>query len=289
MQRRNRRATASRTAADFIEIAKERGLKPIDYNLGLVQRSELGDEKIAEAAFALTEGQVSDPVQGKLAIVLVRAQSIKTEEKKTFESVREDLKKRLSLERAQEEILNLHDAVEDARAGGASLSEIGQKFDLPVIQVDAVDRSGNGPDGKPVTDIPTPTTVLSTAFESDVGVENDPIDTSNDGFVWVDVTEVTPQAIRPLEDVRADVIRLWKTNQSREALIKRAGELIDKAKGGTDLEAIAKELGTTVTTSDPLKRRDTAEPLGTSAVRRIVPHAGERSDIRAEPGRQVLW
>ena len=252
--------------ADFIEVAKERGLKPIDYNLGVIQRSELGDEKIAEAAFALSEGQVSDPVQGKLSIVLVRAQSIKPEEKKTFESVREDLKKRLSLERAQEEILNLHDAVEDARAGGAALSEIGQKFDLPVIQVDAVDRSGNGPDSKPVADIPTPTTVLSTAFESDVGVENDPIDTSNDGFVWVDVTEVTPQAIRPLEDVRADVIKLWKTNQSREALIKRAGELIDKAKGGTDLEAIAKELGTTVTTSNPLKRRDTAEPLGTSAV-----------------------
>lgn len=252
--------------ADFIEIAKERGLKPIDYNLGVIQRSELADETIAEAAFALTEGQVSDPVQGKLSIVLVRAQSIKAEEKKTFESVREDLKKRLSLERAQEEILNLHDAVEDARAGGASLSEIGQKFDLPVIQVDAVDRSGNGPDSKPVADIPASTTVLSTAFESDVGVENDPIDTPNDGFVWVDVTEVTPQAIRPLEDVRADVIELWKTNQNREALIKRAGELIDKAKGGTDLEALARELGTTVVSSNPLKRRDTAEPLGTSAV-----------------------
>ena len=252
--------------ADFIEIAKERGLKPIDYNLGVIQRSEIGDEKVAEAAFALSEGAVSDPVDGKLAIVLVRAQSIKPEEKKSFESVKPDLKKRLSLERAQEEILNLHDAVEDARAGGASLTEIGQKFDLPVIQVDAVDRSGNGPDGKPVADIPASTTVLKTSFESDVGVENDPIDTANDGFVWVDVTEVTPQAIRPLEDVRADVIELWKTNQSREALIKRAGELIDKAKGGTDLEAIAKELGTTVTASNPLKRRDTAEPLGTSAV-----------------------
>lgn len=252
--------------ADFIEIAKERGLKPIDYNLGVIQRSEIGDEKVAEAAFALSEGAVSDPVEGKLAIVLVRAQSIKPEEKKSFESVKPDLKKRLSLERAQEEILNLHDAVEDARAGGASLTEIGQKFDLPVIQVDAVDRSGNGPDGKPVADIPASTTVLRTSFESDVGVENDPIDTANDGFVWVDVTEVTPQAIRPLEDVRADVIGLWKTNQSREALIKRAGELIDKAKGGTDLEAIAKELGTTVTASNPLKRRDTAEPLGTSAV-----------------------
>lgn len=252
--------------ADFIEIAKERGLKPIDYNLGVIQRSEIGDEKVAEAAFALSEGAVSDPVEGKLAIVLVRAQSIKPEEKKSFESAKPDLKKRLSLERAQEEILNLHDAVEDARAGGASLTEIGQKFDLPVIQVDAVDRSGNGPDGQPVADIPASTTVLRTSFESDVGVENDPIDTANDGFVWVDVTEVTPQAIRPLEDVRADVIELWKTNQSREAMIKRAGELIDKAKGGTDLDAIAKELGTTATTSNPLKRRDTAEPLGTSAV-----------------------
>ncbi|MGI9413584.1 MAG: SurA N-terminal domain-containing protein [Hyphomicrobiales bacterium] len=251
---------------DFIDVAKERGLKPIDYNLGVIQRSELSDAKVSEAAFSLSQGAISDPIEGKLSIVLVRVQSIKPEEKRTFESVRDDLKKRLGLERAQEEILNLHDAVEDARAGGANLVEIGQKFDLPVIQVDAIDRSGNGPDGKPVADIPASTAVLSTSFESDVGVENDPVDTPNDGFVWVDVAEVTPQAIRPLDEVRDDVIKLWKTNRSREALIKRAGELVDQAKGGKTFEAIAQELGTTVTDTNALKRRDTAEQLGAPAV-----------------------
>ena len=87
-------------------------------------------------------------------MVLLRVLAVKPEEQKSFESVKDDLKRQVSLELAQEEILNLHDAVEDARAEGATLSEIGQKFDLPVIQIDAVDQSGNGPDGNPLDEIP---------------------------------------------------------------------------------------------------------------------------------------
>ena len=251
---------------DFLEIAKERGMKPIDYNLGDLQRSEITDAKLAEAAFALPEGEVSEPIESKLSVVLIRVLAIKPEEKKSFESVKDDLKKQLSLERAQEEILNLHDAVEDARAEGATLSEIGQKFDLPVIQIDAVDRSGNGPDGKPLEEIPASTTVVRTAFESDVGVENDPVDTPDEGFVWVDVTEITPSAIRPMDEVKQEVIDLWKADKTRELLVEKADELVNQAKAGTAIETLAEGLTKSVTDTGTLKRRDTAEAFGNAAV-----------------------
>lgn len=267
--------------ADFLEIAKERGLKPIDYNLGTLQLAEVVDEKLGVAAFSLPEGEVSEPVSGKLSIVLLRVLAIKPEEKKSFESVMADLKKQIGLERAQEEILNLHDAVEDARAGGANLTEIGEKFDLPVIAIDTVDQSGNGPDGKPLTTIPAASEVLKTAFDSDVGVENDPVETSKSGFVWVEVTEVTPSAIRPLEDVKQEVIDLWKTNKTREALVKKAEELVERAKSGATIETLAQENGKTVTETAALKRRDSADKFGAAAVAALF-RAAENSTSLAQ-------
>jgi peptidyl-prolyl cis-trans isomerase D len=262
------RAARERIVAgtDFLEIAKERGMKPIDYNLGDLQRSEITDEKLAEAAFSLPEGEVSEPIESKLSVVLIRVLTIKPQEQKSFESVKEDLKRQLGLERAQEEILNLHDAVEDARAEGATLTEIGQKFDLPIIQVDAIDQSGNGPDGKPLSEIPSSAAVVRMAFESDVGIENDPVDTTAEGFVWVDVTEITPSAIKPIEEVRQEVIDLWKTDKTRELLIAKADELVTQAKAGTSIETLADGLGKTVAETGALKRRDKAEAFGPAAV-----------------------
>lgn len=252
--------------ADFLDIAKERGMKPIDYNLGHLRRSEVSDEKLAEAAFSLPEGEISEPIETKLSVVLIRVLAIKPEEKRTFEEVKDEIKKRLSLEQAQEEILNLHDSVEDARAEGATLSEIGRKFDLPVLQIDAVDSSGNGPDGKPLSEIPAATEVLRAAFESDVGVENDPVDTPKEGFVWVDVNEITPSAVRPFEEVAQEVVERWKADKAGELLLKEAEELVEKANGGASMDDLAQALGKTVTTTGPIKRRDAPEPFGAAAV-----------------------
>ncbi len=251
---------------DFLEIAKERGMKPIDYNLGDLQRTEVTDQTLAEAAFSLPEGEVSEPIESKLSVVLIRVLAIKPEVKKSFESVKEDLKKQLSLERAQEEILNLHDAVEDARAEGAPLGEIGQKFDLPVIQIDAVDQSGNGPEGNPLTEIPASASVVRMAFESDIGIENDPLDTTAEGFVWVDVTEITPSAIKPIDDVRQEITDLWKADKTRELLIAKADELVSQAKAGTAIETLAEGLQKTVIETGALKRRDNADAFGPAAV-----------------------
>ena len=276
---------------DFLDIAKERGLKPIDYNLGVIQRPELTDEALAEAAFALPEGEVSEPVEGKLSVVLLRVLAVNPEETKSFESVKEELKKQLGLERAQEEILNLHDAVEDARAGGATLSEIGQKFDLPVIQIDSIDQAGNGADGKPLENVPAATAVIRTAFESDVGIENDPVDTANEGFVWLEVTEITPSAVRPMDEVKQEVIDLWKTNKTRELLIAKAEELMQRMDGSETLAAVAESVGKAVTETAPLKRREAADPFGSAAVAALFRTPDTRVGLAqaAEPTSLVVF
>ena len=61
-------AARSRIASgtSFDDLAKERGLKPADVDLGLVTKSEIIDPAIADAAFSLPSGEVSQPVAGQV-------------------------------------------------------------------------------------------------------------------------------------------------------------------------------------------------------------------------------
>ena len=45
-------------------------------------------------------------------------------------------------------VQDVHNKIEDERAGGASLEDVAQKLKLPVVSYDAVDRSGHDPNGK---------------------------------------------------------------------------------------------------------------------------------------------
>ena len=69
--------TDAQTAADriksgtsFAAIAAERGLKEQDTDLGTVAKSTIVDPAEADAAFALKEGEVSAPVQGRFGAIL---------------------------------------------------------------------------------------------------------------------------------------------------------------------------------------------------------------------------
>ena len=51
--------------ASFDDIAKERGLKASDTDLGMVAKADIIDPAVADAAFALKPGEVSAPVKGQ--------------------------------------------------------------------------------------------------------------------------------------------------------------------------------------------------------------------------------
>ena len=67
-----RRAAASPSGLSFDDLAKERGLSPTDVDLGQITKSEIIDKAIADAAFALPSGEVSQPVQGSFGVALVK-------------------------------------------------------------------------------------------------------------------------------------------------------------------------------------------------------------------------
>jgi peptidyl-prolyl cis-trans isomerase D len=242
------------SGTDFLTVAKEQGLSDADIDLGSLARTDLADPAIAEAAFALEPNKVSEPVTGKLgSVVLLRVTAVEPGKTPNFEEAKADVEKTLLKERASSVILDLHDNIEDLLASGASLSEIATKLKLSYQLVDQVDRDGRNPDGSTVT-LPAQKELLNGVFATDAGVENDPIDAQDDGVIWYEVLGVVPEQLKPFDQVKDQVAKDWRAEETRTRMAKYAQDLVNSLNGGKTLEDIAKELNVEVLTSDPLKR-----------------------------------
>src|SRR5690606_23018640 len=179
-----------------------------------------------------------------------------------------ELKKELALERARAQISSLHDKFEDERGAGAPLADIAKKLNLPTRTIDAVDRSGRNPEGGPVTGLPQGIDLISNAFASDVGAENDALSVPGGGYVWYEVLDVTPSRERTLDEVKDRVVERWRQEQIAARLRATATELADKLKtsGGQD-DAILGDLKWQ--TASGIKRDRTVEGVPARALGEI--------------------
>jgi peptidyl-prolyl cis-trans isomerase D len=259
------RAAAERLAKgeDFLALGKELGMKESDINLGTFAQSGLANRPVAEAAFKLEQGQVSEPIDS-FTTVIVKVTEIEPGEQKTFEDVKEEVRTALASVRAREEIQNLYDTIEDTRAGGANVQEAAQKLNLPYAE-HTFDRQGRDQSETPVAAVAQTPAAVNLAFESDVGVENNPV-TSGDGFLFLDVLEVIPDRQKSFEEVREQVKTQWIEEETRKAVRTKATELAEKAKGGAAFEEVAKEIGASVSTTPAVKRDGAPEGLPRTAV-----------------------
>ena len=239
---------------DFVALAKEQGLSESDIDLGNVSRAELADSAIAEAAFTLEVDKVSEPITGKLGnVVLLRVTAIEPGSTPTFEEAKADLEKKLLKERGAGAIFDLHDKIEDELASGTTLSEAAAKLKLDYQMIEQIDRDGRKPDGSTVT-LPAQKELLNAVFATDTGVENDPIDAKDEGVIWYEVLGVMPETRKPLDQVKDEVAKGWRSEETRKRVAKYAQDLVTSLSGGKTLEDVAKELNAEVLVSDPLKR-----------------------------------
>lgn len=231
------------SGTSFTDIAKEQGFKPSDIDLGTLTRQGMADPVLSKTAFALKKGEVSKPVKGALgAIALLKVTDIVAGKQTTFAEAKPKVEEMLLRERAQGAILNLHDKIEDQRASGLTLSEVAAKLKIPYHTVDAVDRQGKDADGKEVA-LPDKKKLLEAVYASDTGVDNDPLDNGQKGYIWYDVLAVTPQRVKPLAAVKDKVIKLWKEDNRQSRLAKYTDKLMNEIKSGKKtFEEVAQEV-----------------------------------------------
>ncbi|TMJ81295.1 MAG: peptidyl-prolyl cis-trans isomerase, partial [Alphaproteobacteria bacterium] len=249
----------------FDELAKERGLGTSDVELGMVTKSAIIDPAVANAAFSLSSGEVSQPVQGRFGVALVKIGKVEAGTEPSYESMAAALKKEIATERARAKVAELRDKMEDERGGGANVVEAAQKLGLSAVTIDAVDRSGRLPNGQLASNIPAGLDVVSQAFNSDIGVDNDPISFKG-GYVWYDVLGITPSRERKLDEVKDQVETRWRDDQITSRLKTKATELIQKLEQGGKLADQAATQGLKVESATGLRRDASLPDLPAGAV-----------------------
>lgn len=265
-----------RTGATFLDVAQMQDRTEEDILLGTFTREEVADEAIAEAAFALREGAVSDVVDGTFGPVLLRVTKVEPEKVTPLEQVSEEIRRELALDEASALVHDTYDAYEDARAAGQTMQEAAEKLRLTMRTVEAVDRTGRRPDGSVIDDLPQSRELLREAFETDKGLENPPISLPGNGYLFYEVAEITPARERTLDEVRERAMEDWREAEAEARLAERARELERALAEGRTLDDIAAEVGQEKVVKRGLKRQADDADLGRAGVAAIfgVPKNG---------------
>jgi peptidyl-prolyl cis-trans isomerase D len=259
----------------FDDLAKEPEVADRLVDLGTVTKADIIDPTVANAAFDLAEGAVSGPVTGRFGTVILRVLKIEPASTKSFAEVESDLKRDIASDRAKDEVNKIRDKIDEELGGGTPLEEIGKKLNLKVRTIEAVDRSGRTPAGEPVADLPAGVDVVNSAFNTEVGNENDALSLPGGGFVWYDVVNITPSRERTLDEVKDRVEARFREDEVIKRLNAKTEDIVGKLKSGASLAEVAAAEGLTVQSKSGLKRQGGAElpPRVISEVFRIAKDA----------------
>jgi peptidyl-prolyl cis-trans isomerase D len=243
-----------KSGASFESIAADRKLTEKDIDLGLLQKSDIADQALASAAFASPEGIPTEPVKTAFGYAILRVTKIEPGSSKPFADVSADLKREIAALRGKSQVQKLHDAIEDQRSAGKSLADAAKSVGLTVRTIDAIDATGRGKEGKQVEGLVAGPDLLKAAFASDIGVDNDTVNTADGGYVWFEVAGIDPAHERKLDEVKPEVEAAWRNDETQRILSQKATEMVKELQGGGDFAALAAAASLQVQHSNEVKR-----------------------------------
>jgi peptidyl-prolyl cis-trans isomerase D len=258
----------------FAAVALANGTKPSDIALGTLVAADL-DKARADAAFALPENGVSQPVKTAFGWALLHVTKITPGVSKTLDDVKPELTKYLTDQLAQSKLVDMENAYSDAFSNGDEIAEAAKKAGMRIIHVKAVDPHGMAPDGSK-TALPDDPDLLPQIFNADVGETGDPFQTKAGHVFVISVEGVTPPKVKPLESVRMAALAAMIAERRRDEMRKRAAEIAAEAQRNGDLVAVAQKLGVPILFGPALGRDQASNVFSQVVVGRLfrVPYHG---------------
>jgi peptidyl-prolyl cis-trans isomerase D len=273
--------------ADFAVLAAsssdDLGTKDLGGDLGSIARSTeaapgLFPKEFEDAVYALAEGAVSDPVRTTDGWHVIKVTDVVESSVQPFEAVRDQLAAEFGDSERERLFNEKNGALIDAILREPnSLAAVAREMDVEPQTTTAFTRA-NG-DG-----IAALEPVRAAAFsrsQKDDRVVSDPIEIAPNRLVVLQVTEHAPAALRPLAEVRDQVLADLQADRLATAARERAEALAERARKGETLDALATELGVVPQDSNGVSRQagfpDPA--IATEAFRLLPLEAGKPADV----------
>lgn len=223
----------------FEELATEKGLTLAAVTFTDIDKGDVLDPKVAEAAFSaeLKEGEVTKPVKGLFGWTIVQLAGVKAPETQSFEDVRDELASQYLEQDTRKRVLDMIDKLEEARDTGASLVAAAEEAGVRPQHFGPIDSFSMAPGGAIVNGIPGE--VISEAFKLEEGEESNATDLTDGGYFFVQVDEVTPPAARPFDDVVDEVTSRWRAADRRKRISDAVKQVTDAIEAGKTFEEAA--------------------------------------------------
>ncbi|HET9159544.1 MAG TPA: peptidyl-prolyl cis-trans isomerase, partial [Caulobacteraceae bacterium] len=215
-------------------------------------KTAISDRKVADAAFALQNGQVSGAIQGDLGMAVVKIEDVKPALVTAFEQAKPELEKQLRHDAAQKKAYEQVEAYEKAHDGGANMTEAAKAVGATIQSSGEITAQGQVKDGKPPESL-TPK-MLAKAYTMAQGEESETEDEGDGEYYVVRLDKVIPSALPKLEEVRTEATKAYMQRQVATALKAKADELIARIKKGESFEAVAASVGAKVEHTASLDR-----------------------------------
>ena len=248
-------AQRMRAGQDAAAVARSLNVEPIRHNN--VAQSAIPDRRVAEAAFRLQPGQVSDPIQGELGFSVVQVTAVTPGKTVTIEEVRPQIEAALRADAAAERINEVIQRFEDSKESGATLPEAARGAGVVATSLAPVTAQGRDQNGGQVALEPE---LLRAAYELPAGGESETIDIGQGRYAAVRVDRIIPAALPSLQEVRGPLAQAWQARELVRRMQARAEALAAQTKAGGSLQTLAQQAGAQFITGAGLSRGSTDVP-----------------------------
>ncbi|MBI1683747.1 peptidylprolyl isomerase [Caulobacter hibisci] len=247
-----------RKGEDAAAVAKAYGKTPV----AIVDKPKtaLPDRKVADAAFALAEGQVSAPIAGELGLSVVKVLKVTPAKAASLETARPQILADLRAQNAQAKAYDQTQTYQDARDAGASIPAAAAKAGAVIVTSAPITAQGADLAGQPAAGL-TPD-VLKTAFALPAGGESDLIEAGKGEYYAVRVEKVIAAALPPLAEIKVPLSQQWMLNEMVKRLKAKADELAARVRKGESLDSVAAAAGSKVQKIAGLSRENAQQYQG---------------------------
>ena len=251
---------AIENGTDFAAAGKAFDATNDEINLGLVSRGGIVSEA-EDAVFGLEKGGVSQPVESAFGWHLFKVNAIEEAHTQPLAEVRDALADDLSYQWSQTEAYERSNQLADELAMGASMEDAAKLLGMKIQTIGPVSIQGQTPNGDNVTLNDSTPRLLPTAYQMQSGQLSTLQEGENGVYYVVRVDEITSPRVRPLAEVRSEVVQQWKAEKKREqldALVQGVAERL----ASQNVAEVAKSTGAILHNDVTLKRTDDAFGTG---------------------------
>lgn len=248
-------AKRAREGEDFAELAREysedAGSRESGGDLGWIEPGIMV-QAFEDALYSLTlEHPISDPVQTGFGWHVIELRDIRPAEGMSFEEARDTLVQEFVAEEQERRFLEQADRLIDiVYEDPTTLQPAAEELGLTIQQAGPFGHEGG-------TGIAANPDIVKAAFSDLVlqqGSVSDPVDLGENHIALVKLKEYIPERVRPLEEVRDQVVEAVRLNRAMEAAEARANALLARVEAGEDTAELAEAEGLERVASEGAKR-----------------------------------